>query len=278
MKKIILYLTSLLSFAMVSIPSAPAEEMSLFVLNVGKADCILLRSGKSAYLIDTGRGNSFETVETALASLSISHLDGVVITHTDSDHVGGLKKLLKSNISIDHLYTSAFYMPEKENKENPVLKAADKRNIVVSYLKGGDSLPLDGGTLEVLGPLRAATDKEDNNSVVLFAQAAGGSILLTGDMEFPEEAELLSAGVIPKADILKVGNHADGDATSEALMNIIQPQIAIISTSTAEKPDTPSLRVLRLLKKWNVEIWQTQESDTGIMVTIRNGNISVIAK
>ena len=278
MKRILMFVTGILSCAMLSAPSAPAEEMTLFVMNVGKADCMLLRSGKSAYLIDTGRGNSFEVVESALASLGVSRLDGVIITHTDSDHVGGLKKLLKTNIQIDHLYTSYFYLPEKENKENPVLKAADKQDITVSYLMSGDSLPLDGGTLDVIGPLRAATDKEDNNSLVLFVQAAGGSILLAGDMEFPEESDLLSAGVIPSADILKVANHADGDATSEALMNMVQPQVAIISTSTKEKPDTPSPRVLRLLKKWNAEIWQTQEADTGILVTVRDGDISVISQ
>ena len=278
MKRILMFVTGILSCAMLSAPSAPAEEMTLFVMNVGKADCMLLRSGKSAYLIDTGRGNSFEVVESALASLGVSRLDGVIITHTDSDHVGGLKKLLKTNIQIDHLYTSYFYLPEKENKENPVLKAANKQDITVSYLMSGDSLPLDGGTLDVIGPLRAATDKEDNNSLVLFVQAAGGSILLAGDMEFPEESDLLSAGVIPSADILKVANHADGDATSEALMNMIQPQVAIISTSTKEKPDTPSPRVLRLLKKWNAEIWQTQEADTGILVTVRDGDISVISQ
>ena len=279
MKRMILLLASLLTcLQLVETAPARAAEMTLFVLNVGKADCMLLRSGESSYLIDTGRGNTFDRVEKALSGLSVSYLDGVIITHTDSDHVGGLKKLLKSGIEVGKIYTSAFYLPEKkEDRENPVTKAAGKKDVPVGFLRGGDSLPLDGGSLRVLGPLRAAEDKEDNNSVVLLAQAAGGTILLAGDMEFPEESDLLSAGVIPEADVLKIANHGDGDATSEALINAVRPGTAVISTSTEEKADTPAKRVLRLLETWNVDVWQTQNAGTGILVTLLDGEVSVEA-
>ena len=100
MRKGIVLLMSLLSSLMIGgVPSAAAEEMSLLVLNVGKADAMLLRSGDSAYLIDTGRGRTFDTLEKALDSLNVAHLDGVIITHTDSDHVGGLKKLLIHSVT-----------------------------------------------------------------------------------------------------------------------------------------------------------------------------------
>lgn len=254
---------------------AAAETMTLLAFNIGKADSLLLRSGESAYLIDTGRGKNWEFIEEGLKKLGINHLDGVVITHMDSDHVGGLKKMLKSDISTDHLYASAFYLPEdKPDKENPAVKAASKQGIEVEFLQGGDSLPLDGGRIQVLGPLRAAADKEDSNSLVLYAEAAGGSMLLAGDMEFPEESDLLNAGVIPHADVLKVGNHGDDDATSEALLSAVQPSIAVISTSTEEKESTPARRVLKALEKWNAEVFQTQEAAWGILVTIQDGAVS----
>ncbi len=279
MRKGIVLLMSLLSSLMIgAVPSGAAEEMSLLVINVGKADAMLLRSGDSAYLIDTGRGRTFDTLEKALDTLNVTHLDGVIITHTDSDHVGGLKKLLKSGIQIDHLYTSAFYLPEEDDKEHPVLKAADKQDLAVEFLKSGDTLPLEGGSLDVLGPIRAAADKDDNNSVVLLARAAGGTMLLTGDMEFPEESDLISAGLISPADVLKVANHGDNDATSEALINHVRPKVAVISTSTEEKASTPARRVLRLLEQWNVEVLQTQHANMGILVTIRDGEVSAEVK
>ena len=253
--------------------AARADEMSLLAFNVGKADSLLLRCGDSCYLIDTGRGKHSELLQEGLETLGVTRLDGVIITHMDSDHVGGLKKLLKSDLSIDHIYLPALYLPEEEGKENPGVKAAKKQGYEAELLQGGDELPLDGGSLKVLGPLKPAGDKEDNNSLVLLAQAAGGSMLLAGDMEFPEEAVLLNAGVIPRADVLKVGNHGDDDATSEALLSQVQPKIAVISTSTEEKASTPAERVLRALAAWKTEVYQTQEAEWGILVTLRDGEI-----
>ena len=274
-------LTTALALALGLIPlmgvpaGTAAEEMSLMAWNVEKADCLLLCSGKTNYLIDTARSRNWDLIEEGLQARNVNRLDGVIITHMDSDHVGGLKKLLKSGIAVDHLYIPAFYLPEDNpDKENPAVKTASKQGVEVEYLQGGDTLPLDGGILRVLGPLSAATDKEDNNSIVLLAEAAGGSILLAGDMEFPEESELLKAGVIPRADVLKVGNHGDNDATSSELLSAVQPKIAVISTSTEEKSSTPAPRVLRTLATWGVEVYQTQEAVWGVLVTVRDGEIT----
>lgn len=258
----------------ISVRPAAAEELSLMAFNVGKADSLLLRCGTSAYLIDTGRGKNWETIEEGLKALGVDHLDGVLITHMDSDHVGGLKKMLKSGIRTDHLYAPAFFLPEKEGQENPAVKAVDKQGLEVEFLQGGADLPLDGGTMKVIGPLRAATDKEDSNSLVLYAEAAGGSMLLAGDMEFPEESDLLAAGAVPRADVLKVGNHGDDDASSAQLLSAVQPKLAVISTSTEEKSSTPAKRVLKLLAAMGTEVYQTQEAEWGILVTIRDGEIA----
>ena len=253
------------------------EEMTLLAINVRKADALLLRSGSSVYLIDTGTKKSFDALYAVLREEGITRLTGVVITHTDMDHAGGLAQLVDSGIEIENVYASAYYNKKNETK-HPAVKALKGTGMEVVFLSSGDSLPLDGGRLSVLGPLEKDDEKENNNSLVLLAEGGGGSILLAGDMEFPEESDLLSAGVIPQADVLKIGNHGDNDATSEALLNAVQPKVAVISTSTEEKSSTPSSRVLRLLSKWNVEVFQTQEAKTGILVTIRDGNIDVEIK
>jgi beta-lactamase superfamily II metal-dependent hydrolase len=57
-------------------------------------------------------------------------------------------------------------------------------------------------------------------------------------MEFEQESVLLSTGAGLKCDVLKVGNHADNDTGSEAFIRAASPEIAVISTSTEEKPDS----------------------------------------
>ena len=101
----------------------------------------------------------------------------------------------------------------------------------------------------------------------------GGTLLLTGDMEFPEEASLIRAGLIPHADVIKIGNHGEDDATSTDLIRTVTPSLAVISTNTEDEPDTPSPRVMKLLETWNVKVLQTQDTENGVLVTFRNGEI-----
>ena len=75
-----------------AVPEAASEKtVQAMFLNVGKADAALLALGDRRYLVDTGTKESAETLLRALAYFQVTHLDGVLITHTDADHVGGLK-------------------------------------------------------------------------------------------------------------------------------------------------------------------------------------------
>ena len=279
-------LTAFLLFVLMILPAGgcvgtgeESPELSLYAINVGKADALLLRSGKTAYLVDTGTEDSFPVLLKALQAEGITYLDGVILTHTHKDHAGGLEYLLGSGIEIDRVYASGYYNKKNESK-HPAAKALNKLKMdkEIVFLLSGDSLPLDGGTLEVLGPAVKDDEAENNNSLVLLATGGGGTILLTGDMEFPEERNLLEAGKIPHADIIKIGNHGEGDATSEALIAAVSPSAAVISTNTEDEPDTPDPRVIALLKKYGIPVYQTQETENGVLITLKNGEIAAESK
>ena len=284
MKRILLILMSVLMSISV-FPQARGDDasgpMSLLAINVRKADALLLRCGGSSYLIDTGEKKTADTLLDVLRAEGITRLNGVILTHTHSDHTGALKALLQSEITVDRIYASAYYVLKKEDGKHPIEKAVKKTGYSpddVIWLKSGDTLPLDGGKLSVLGPLEKDEDTENCNSLVLLAEGGGGSILLTGDMEFPEESSLLNAGLIPRADVLKVGNHGEEDATSEALLNAVQPSYAVISTNSDDEPDTPHPRVLKVLSNWNVKVLVTQDTTTGVLVTLRDGKVETELK
>ena len=90
----------------VSHADSGSSIQALFI-NVRKADAILLMLNEQRILVDTGHKDSYDALEKALASYQVDHLDAVFITHTDKDHVGGLNKLLKSDVQVDQLYASA---------------------------------------------------------------------------------------------------------------------------------------------------------------------------
>lgn len=256
---------------------AAAEEggvLTLIALNVGKGDCLLLHSGETMYMIDAGLPENWGMVSSALKQMGVTHLDGVIITHTDDDHAGGAWPLAMSGIEVGAWYAPKHFTDVKASK-HPVALAAALRGESVTWLEAGDTLPLDGAALTVLGPRSLNEEAENCNSIVLLAEGGGGRMLLTGDMEFPEEEELLSAGVIPTCDVLKVGNHGEEDATSEALVKQVKPKAAIISTNTVAEPDTPSERVMALLQRSGAAVYQTQNAPVGVMVTLKDGQLNV---
>ena len=278
-KTLICMLAMMAALFGISGPAGAGEnetEMTLLSINVRKGDAHLLRCGNTVYLIDTGKKKEFDTLYRVLKENGVERLTGVILTHTHSDHTGGLKKLLQSDIAVEHVYMSAFYALSKEDKEHPVVKALKNTGMEPIRLKSGDTLPLDGGELTVLGPLTAVPDpdEENSNSLVLLASGGGGSILFTGDMEFLEEGSLLSKGLIPHADVIKIGNHGEGDATSEQLIAAVSPSLALIPTNTEDEPDTPDPRVMKLLNKWGITVVQTQQAENGVRISIRGGKIT----
>ena len=250
-----------------------SPDLSLLVINVRKADALLLRSGNTAYLIDTGTKKGADDLLDVLHREGITRLTGVILTHTHADHAGGLKALLSSDITVENIYAAKYYVLKKEDGKHPVDKALKNTDREVIWLSDGDTLPLDGGKLSVIGPLEKNEELENNNSLVLLAEGGGGSMLLTGDMEFPEESSLLNAGAIPHADVLKIGNHGEGDATSSALVSAVSPKLAVISTNSEDEPDTPDPRVLMTLNTQQIPVLVTEDTKDGILVTLRNGEL-----
>ena len=212
----LLTLMMLLTMTSCAAPDAAEtdDKLTLVAFNVGKADALLLTSGDTAYLIDTGTEDSWADLSRALEALGVTHLTGVIVTHMDKDHYGGAKQLAESDIAIDGWYASWAWEKEKW-KKHPVVKAAAVRGEEITLLKPGDTL--SDGLLTVIGPIQEREESENDNSLVLVASGGGGKMLLTGDMEYDEENDLLAAGVIPSCEVLKVGHHGRDDATSAAL-------------------------------------------------------------
>ena len=183
-------LTVLLSCALLtSCAAAEQGSLTLIALNVGKGDCLLLGSGETLYLIDAGLRENWGMVSNALHQMGVTRLDGVIITHTDGDHAGGAWPLAMSGLEIGGWYAPKYYTDVKDSK-HPVALAAELRGGNVAWLEAGDALPLEGGKLTVIGPRSLNKDAENCNSLVLLAEGGGGRMLLTGDMEVPEEEEL----------------------------------------------------------------------------------------
>ena len=250
----ILIMLIVLTVLLTALPAC--AETCMHAVSVGKGDALIIQAGDSAVLIDTGKGYACGRLRRAFEELGITQLDAVFVTHVDSDHIEGLQFLAESGIQVGAWYASPYFFEYKE-KKHPLRKLG----VEPEWLEAGDEVVIGDMHFSVLAPLTKSWDDEDENSLVIMLETPDGRILLTGDMEQGEEAELLAAGADLRCDVLKVANHGDGDTTSAEFIARTGAEYAIISTDSLEKPGTPDPSVVAALESAGAKVFITQDSD-----------------
>jgi len=248
-----------------STQTANHHDFSVMFINVGRADATLIQIDGLSYLIDTGEKTSVPALFGALSLSDVHEIKAVFLTHTHSDHIGGMEALAQ-RYKVDTIY-SAEISENKKDGTNKIEEMATELSIPHVKLAAGDTVELTPEVVfDVMGPLEYNSDDDNDNSLVLKLKVSEKTFLFTGDMQFAEETTLLDSGVDVSANVLKVGNHGNPDATSQEFASAVSPSIAVISTDTSVDEDSANERVISALE--DAQILITQDSSIGILLTI----------
>ncbi|WP_449537043.1 DNA internalization-related competence protein ComEC/Rec2 [Ferdinandcohnia sp. Marseille-Q9671] len=249
----------------------PYGEVTM--LDVGQGDSIVIELPyrKGVYLIDTGgiisfaqepwrkRRKEFSTSEDIiipfLKSKGVRHLDKVIITHGDQDHIGGAKKLIE-NIKVKEVLLGKNLEDsklEEELKEN-----ASKEKIKITIAERGYSWKNENHTFHILAP-NGNEMNENDNSIVIYTRLGGLKWLFTGDLEKDGEIELIKTYVNLKADVLKVGHHGSLTSSTEQFIQLIRPKIGLIPVGENNRFNHPHPDVVNRFKESSVKIYRTDQ-------------------
>jgi competence protein ComEC len=258
---------------------APQGELRVTALDVGQGDSTLVELPDGlAFLVDAGGivGAGMDPGRAAvlpvLRAKRRKRLEFVVLSHPHPDHFAGLAAVL-SAVDIGEFWDTG--QGEREGA-GPVYQAliADLRARGVP-IRGPSELcekprTLGGVTLEVLMPCPGYVPNRDanDNSFVIQLRFGERTVLLTGDAEAEEEAELVAHyGARLRADFLKVGHHGSRTSTGDALLEVVRPRVASISCGVRNRFGHPHGVVLERLRQHAVEAARTDRGGAVVFTT-----------
>lgn len=225
-------------------------KMEVIFIDVGQGDSILVVCDNISVLIDAGSYDKGETVASVLDYYGISVPTYTVVTHWDEDHCGGIKYLYE-NGRTGKIYSSY----TEEDVEG------------VEIIKAGDCISIGDARLICINPDTQYDDSNDK-SVVLDLSCNGCNMLFTGDIPCEIESELIDKNRLRDVDVLKVAHHGSRYSSSEEFLDVIKPEIAIISVGKYNDYGHPSDEVLQRLE--GVQIYETSKSGAVIVDIYEN--------
>ena len=222
-------------------------------LEVGPGDAAVIQCGGQSMLIDGGKPEKSSYIYAWLQQHGLSYLDVIVATHVDADHIGGLSGAL------NYASVGTAYCPVTTGTTETFqsfVKYLAQRGKQITVPTAGETFPLGGAQVQILGPLHSAEDSNDN-SIVLKLSFGATTFLFTGDAERTEEQDLLNAGVNLQSTVLKVGHHGSDTSTSYPFLRAVAPQYAVISVGAGNSYGHPTEAVLSRLRDAGVTTFRT---------------------
>ncbi|WP_395839629.1 DNA internalization-related competence protein ComEC/Rec2 [Edwardsiella tarda] len=192
---------------------AEATGWRVEMMDVGHGLAVLIQRHGHALLYDTGGrwpgGDAARQTLLPYLRWRGLILDGMIISHADSDHAGG-------RASLQRAYPLA-WVASPDPADRPC------RQGLHAYWRGL--------RLAFLWPPRPVATPRNNDSCVLRLQGPGGALLLTGDIEAISEQALVASGASLRAALLQVPHHGSATSSSPALLQAVRPAVALASAA-----------------------------------------------
>ena len=217
--------------------------LNVAVLQVGKADAIVITTETKTLVIDAGEADDGGKVLNYLNTLGRSTVDWLLITHYDRDHVGGADRVL--NFSQVGEVIRPDYVGEREEYD---LFVADIQELevperVVPCGSEDFSFMMDDVKVTVNAPAKTAYTndsgvQQDNNfSLVVTLQHGKRVFLFAGDCEDDRLAELIASGKDLSAEFLKIPYHGNHTQFTASFIGKVHPAYAVACDSEKNPTD-----------------------------------------
>nr|WP_295266124.1 DNA internalization-related competence protein ComEC/Rec2 [uncultured Blautia sp.] len=258
----------LVILAVVFLGYHPREGLVITCLDIGQGDCCVLEMpGGENFLIDGGSSNKKNTaayqILPYLKNQGIAVLDGIFVSHTDKDHISGIEELLElcaqnlTTVRVKNLILPDWNTTGEEYEKMKML--AGQSNIQIQTGREGNLLKTKEVQIEILAPENGA-DGSDTNEDGMVMEVHFGKFrgLFTGDIGTETEKKLMDS--MEDVDFLKVAHHGSKYSTCQEFLNVVNPEIAVISCSAKNTYGHPSADTIKRLEDCGAQVEYTMKN------------------
>lgn len=260
----------ILIFTSMQILKCLPSDLTIYFIDVGQGDSTLIVTPNHKTILIDGGGTEFEsdfdigkqTLLPEILGQRITKIDYLLISHFDSDHVGGLLTVLES-LKVKNAIISR--QIEESGNYKKFLKIVKDKKINVMVVKKDDEICIEKNLkIDVLWPKREQiTDNVlNNNSIVAKVIYNNFSILFTGDIEKVAEENIIREYKdtnLLTSNIIKIAHHGSKTSSTEGFLNLVNPKIALIGVGRDNKFGHPNEETIQRLKNMKVKIYRTDE-------------------
>ena len=208
-------------------------------------------------LIDAGERGDADTILDYLDTYGVERLDLVIATHPHADHIGSMADIIRE-IEVGEFLMA--YMPEDSTPTTAtyldMLEVLVERDVTVTEVLPRQTYPLGTAMLEVLAPM---TEDDDPNAMSIVTRLSFGDnrFLFMGDAERDVEEQMLDAGYVLSADVLKTGHHGSKTATHDAFLRRVAPDYAVLTCGQGNSYGHPHREVVDRLNAANIAAYRS---------------------
>jgi len=253
-------------------PPGKSPRVQMTLLDVGQGEAIFLAlPGKRRMLVDAGGlpGGRFDigaqVVTPFLLHEWVGHLDVIVLTHPDEDHIGGVPAILR-DFKVGEVWsgdaasssTTFLWIQEYLRLRRVPLRIVSSRSPAVRW---------GGATVQILNPSpptresmrdgRVQRPTVDDASVVLKISLADEAVLLTGDIEKKAEEVLLRRPEALRARVLKVPHHGSRSSSGGDFVAAVRPEVALISVGYQNRFHHPHAEIVERYQEGGARVLRT---------------------
>ena len=252
-------------------------QLTVTALDVGQGSSTALVSGGRTVLVDCGGSGARSAGDIAadwFAAQGRARLDLLVLTHFDSDHVGGVEQLLYRMKVAQIAIPAGEADPGGTDPKDAarLLALAEREGAQVITVDETIRLALGKAGLTLFPPFSGGTSNEAG--LFVLCTVDGFDALITGDADSFVEKMLVKYRDIPDIELLIVGHHGSKNSSCEEFLRATAPELAVISAGANNSYGHPAPETLERLEALGSEIHRT-DREGSVTVRVRDGRVGI---